>query len=175
MAADTSSITEPTTSADVASARPMTRQAPALTDNAKNQPDASALSVVTITTTTQQALAPNAGKLPDIPVTAIVAALVGSSTPVRTSGRSLSTQAVKQEALADDIELTDAVNLPSGVPTEDTRDEPGALVPVAETQDDTDWRSLPFAFYDMLTDAFEVLESIALDEPRLICRLCYDT
>jgi hypothetical protein len=151
---DTSSITVPTTSADVASAMPAPQRAPASTDNAENQLDASALSV----TTAQQALAPsdNAETQPD--------------TPVITSS-----QLVKQEVLADDIELTDASNLPSGVPSEAPRGEPDAMVLVAETREDTDWRSLPFAFYDVLTDAFEILESVALDEPRLICRLCYDT
>ena len=83
--------------------------------------------------------------------------------------------AVKIE-LADAVGPADALESLPKIPSEGSRDEPtNATVPLAGGQEITDWRSLPFAFHDMLTNAFEVLDTVASDEPRLICRMCYDT
>ena len=77
---------------------------------------------------------------------------------------------------ADAVRPADALESLPKIPSEGSRDEPtNATVPLTGGQEITDWRSLPFAFHDMLTNSFEVLDTVASDEPRLICRMCYDT
>ena len=184
MAIDTSSSTASTTGAGAAAATPAMQQSSS-TNTAEKRLETPAPPVVHSTTTQQApASADNAERQRSMLASSgdSVAKMQQATSLVDNAARQLHTpvtpgHAVKSETnLADAVGPADAVESLPKMPSEGSRDEPtNATVPLAGRQEITDWRSLPFAFHDMLTNAFEVLETVAPDGPRLICRTCYDT
>ena len=172
MKIDMNALTASTTSADIVTTTPAGRQSPSFEEPQK-QLNPSASSVVNAVST-QQTPVPIGEASEQLSTTVGTLAADAVSSDNGELPPMASSHAVKSEViLAGDVGLTAVMKSIPEVPSEPPLVETDTTIPIRETQD-ADWKSLPFAFFDMLTNAFEVLESVALNEPRLICKICYD-